>query len=67
MLLFRSYLLYFQEIKIRDPAEYSFNFSTNIDLTDFEVIRNAQSLDINFNEFRSNLLEMLQQFQKEEM
>lgn len=55
------------KIKIRDPSEYTFNYSENIDLGNYEVMRVKQSLDINFSEFKSNLLEMLAQLQKREM
>ncbi|VEN57699.1 unnamed protein product [Callosobruchus maculatus] len=55
------------EIKIRDPAEYSFNYSDEIDVNKFEVMKNSQSLDINFDEFKYNLLDMLQQFDRKEM
>ncbi|XP_018565404.1 protein CHUP1, chloroplastic-like isoform X2 [Anoplophora glabripennis] len=55
------------QIKIRDPQDYCFNYTENIDLGDFEIIRLNQNLDINFNEFKYNLVEMLQQFQKKEM
>lgn len=52
---------------MRDPSEYTFNYNETIDLGDYEILRAKQNLDINFNEFKSNLLEMLQQVQKKEM
>ncbi|XP_057659016.1 uncharacterized protein PF3D7_1120600-like [Diorhabda carinulata] len=55
------------KIKIRDPSEYTFNYSENIDLGNYELMRLKQNLDINFNEFKTNLLEMLAQLQKREM
>nr|CAH7746469.1 unnamed protein product [Callosobruchus chinensis] len=55
------------EIKIRDPAEYSFNYTEEIDINKFEVMKSSQSLDINFDEFKYNLLDMLQQFDRKEM
>ncbi|KAJ8926304.1 hypothetical protein NQ314_021344 [Rhamnusium bicolor] len=52
------------QIKLRDPLDFCFNYTENIDLGDFEIMRVNQSLDINFNEFKCNLIEMLQQFHK---
>ncbi|KAG5886180.1 hypothetical protein JTB14_036049 [Gonioctena quinquepunctata] len=55
------------QIKIRDPTEYNFNYTETIDLGDYEIIRAKQNLDINFSEFKSTVLDLLQQVQKREM
>ncbi|CAG9772759.1 unnamed protein product [Ceutorhynchus assimilis] len=55
------------QIKIRDLTDYSFNYSDTVGLADFELIRCAQSLDINFSEFKANIIDMLHQYQKKEM
>lgn len=52
---------------MRDPTEYSFNYTEDIDLGDFEVMRVNQNLDINYREFKANLVEMLEQSQGNEM
>lgn len=56
-----------QEIKLRDLSEYSFNYAEFIDLGDFEVLRLNQSLDVDYTEFKMNVVEMLQQFERKEM
>ncbi|XP_060532923.1 uncharacterized protein LOC132705953 [Cylas formicarius] len=55
------------QIKLRDLSDYSFNYTEIIDFGDFDVIRVNQMLDINFSEFKVNIVEMLHQFQKKEM
>ncbi|XP_023013535.2 uncharacterized protein isoform X1 [Leptinotarsa decemlineata] len=55
------------QIKIRDPTEYNFNYTEVIDLGLYEMMRTKQNLDINFNEFKSTLLDLLQQVQRKEM
>ncbi|XP_050314585.1 structural maintenance of chromosomes protein 2-like isoform X1 [Anthonomus grandis grandis] len=55
------------QIKLRDLSEYSFNFTDYVDLGDFEVMRVNQCLDINYSEFKTNIVEMLYQFQKKEL
>ncbi|XP_072383241.1 uncharacterized protein [Diabrotica undecimpunctata] len=55
------------DLKLRDPSVYAFNYCETIDLEDYQIIRERQNLDINFNEFKTNLLEMLTQLQNKEM
>ncbi|KAL1501222.1 hypothetical protein ABEB36_006589 [Hypothenemus hampei] len=55
------------EIKLRDLSEYSFNYTEYINLNDFEVMRIKQSLDINYPEFKTNIVDLLHQFVQKEM
>lgn len=57
----------FQLIKVRDASDFVFNYTANVDQRNFEVMRNEQCLDIDFREFKTNLLDMLQQVQHQEM
>lgn len=52
---------------MRDPFEYTFNYSESITPNKYDIMRVNQNLDINFAEFQSNLLEMLQQFETREL
>ncbi|CAH1118326.1 unnamed protein product [Phaedon cochleariae] len=54
-------------IKIRDPTEFTFNYTEGINESEYETIRSKQNLDIDFIEFKTTLLDMLQLFQKKEM
>ncbi|XP_049825210.1 protein hook homolog isoform X2 [Aethina tumida] len=55
------------QIKVKDQQDVAFNFYTDIDVTDFELMKNNQNLDINYREFKDDLIEMLQQHQNHEM
>ncbi|XP_048521719.1 spindle assembly abnormal protein 6 homolog [Dendroctonus ponderosae] len=55
------------QIKLRDLAEYSFNYMENLEMGDFETLRINQCLDVNFTEFKTNFVDMLYQFQRKEM
>ncbi|XP_066144673.1 spindle assembly abnormal protein 6 homolog [Euwallacea fornicatus] len=55
------------QIKLRDSSDHSFNFTEYIDPGDFELLRHKQSLDINYTEFKTNVVDMLNQFRKKEM
>ncbi|CAH0548751.1 unnamed protein product [Brassicogethes aeneus] len=55
------------QVKVRDQSDFSFNYFEDMDMGDFEVMRNSQNLDINFLEFKTDLIDMLNQHQKDEM
>lgn len=55
------------QIKLKDASAYYFNFTEKIDKRDFEIIRTNQCLDINYTEFKANIIEMLHQFLKGDM
>lgn len=58
---------FFQDIKLNDPLDYYFNYNASITCATYTIMRVNQNLDINFSEFNSNLLEMLEQFHKREL
>ncbi|RZC40523.1 spindle assembly abnormal protein 6 -like protein [Asbolus verrucosus] len=51
----------------RDVSDFVFNYTAHVDLRQFEIMKTEQCLDIDFNEFKTNLIDMLQQVQKHEM
>ncbi|KAJ3651773.1 hypothetical protein Zmor_017788 [Zophobas morio] len=55
------------QIKVRDAADFVFNYTSHIDTRQFELMRSEQSLDIDFVEFRTNLIDMLHQVQTREL
>ncbi|XP_076254636.1 uncharacterized protein LOC143192817 isoform X2 [Rhynchophorus ferrugineus] len=55
------------QIKLRDLSDCCFNFTENISIREFEKIRVNQTLDINYGEFKTNIIEMLHQFQTGEI
>ncbi|EFA05494.1 spindle assembly abnormal protein 6 homolog [Tribolium castaneum] len=54
-------------MKVRDISDFVFNYTSHIDLRHFELMRSEQCLDIDFNEFRSNLIDMFQQVHTHDM
>lgn len=55
------------EIKLRDANEYSFNYTARIDWNTFEKIKIEQSLEITYEEFKQQVIELLKQTLAKEM
>ncbi|KAF5291782.1 hypothetical protein FQA39_LY14270 [Lamprigera yunnana] len=49
------------KMKVRDACQYSFNYTTVIDWMKFDIMRKEQSLDITFNEFQPQIIDLLNQ------
>lgn len=55
------------KLKVRDASDYSFNYTTVIDWTAFDRMRHEQLLDITFDEFQPQILDLLNQITKKQM
>ncbi|CAG9759430.1 unnamed protein product [Ceutorhynchus assimilis] len=55
------------QIQIRDWTNHSFNYIDFVDPENFEVMRSAQSLEMNFSGFKENIVAMLRQYQEDKM
>lgn len=54
-------------MKIRDVNEYSFNFTDIIDWNKYEKIKSEQCLEISFDEFKQQIVELLKQSKLKQM
>lgn len=57
----------FQKFKLRDTTEYSFNFTIIIDRLTFDRMKQEQMLDISFEEFQPQIIELLKQTSTKQM
>ncbi|KAK4878025.1 hypothetical protein RN001_010531 [Aquatica leii] len=55
------------KIKLRDAVEYGFNYTALIDWAKFEFIRNEQCLDITYEEFQPQIIDLLNQTSLKQM
>ncbi|KAF5284187.1 hypothetical protein FQR65_LT00187 [Abscondita terminalis] len=55
------------KIKVRDTSEYAFNYSVLIDRGKFECIRNEQCLDITYDDFQPQIIDLLNQTSTKQM
>ncbi|KAF2885082.1 hypothetical protein ILUMI_21085 [Ignelater luminosus] len=49
------------KVKVRDASDYSFNYTALIDWPTFDKMKREQSLDIAFDEFQPQIVELLKQ------